>query len=299
MYPSNTDRVKGRFVYDQVEALRDLPDVEIELFAFGGGGVRSYPKAARELRQRYKHDSFDVVHAHFGLTAWVSFVLRGMPHAVTLHGTDLHHPRSRKITLEALPFVDLIGVTSEELKRSVPGRFQKKVEVLPCGVDLDRFAPIDRAAARLELGLDMTKPYLLFPADPARPEKRFDRAKQLSRDVELLTLGDVDPKRVPLYVNAANAVLVTSDRESFGLAALEALACNVPVLSTNVGVAPEALAGIDGCLCAPFQRERWQPIVDQHVATPDPRVFGRSSAESYGMRAMAQRVLAAWQRLSP
>ncbi len=81
--------------------------------------------------------------------------------------------------------------------------------MLPCGVDLERFHPIPRAQARNELGLDPEKPYLLFAADPARAEKRYDRALELARavDVELLTLGGVDPPRVPLWVNAANAVL--------------------------------------------------------------------------------------------
>ena len=64
---------------------------------------------------------------------------------------------------------------------------------------------------------------------------------------------------MPLWLNAANAVLVTSDYEGFGMAAVEALACEVPVLSTPVGIAPYALAGIEGCLCAAFDAERWAP----------------------------------------
>ena len=62
---------------------------------------------------------------------------------------------------------------------------------------------------------------------------------------------------MPLWLNAANAVLVTSDYEGFGMAAVEALACEVPVLSTAVGIAPYALGGIEGCLCAPFEPEPW------------------------------------------
>ncbi len=62
---------------------------------------------------------------------------------------------------------------------------------------------------------------------------------------------------MPLWINAANAVLVTSDYEGFGLAAIEALACDVPVLSTPVGIAPYALGGLRGALCAPFELERW------------------------------------------
>ena len=69
------------------------------------------------------------------------------------------------------------------------------------------------------------------------------------------TLGNVSPEQVPLWINAANAVLVPSEREGFGLAVLEALACNVPVLATPVGVHPQALDGVSGTLCAPFDAD--------------------------------------------
>ena len=90
MYPSERDPALGSFVRDQVEALRRVPGLEVELFAFSPG-LLSYPLAARALRRRHGGDHFDVVHAHFGLTAWPARVLRGAPLAVTLHGTDLHH----------------------------------------------------------------------------------------------------------------------------------------------------------------------------------------------------------------
>jgi len=113
-----------------------------------------------------------------------------------------------------------------------------------------------RDAARGAIGLDPDEPCVLFPADPRRPEKRFDRAQELAGDTRLHTLGAVPPDQVPLWVNAANAVLIPSDREGFGLAVLEALACDVPVLATPVGIHEEALRDLPGTLCAPFELAR-------------------------------------------
>jgi glycosyltransferase involved in cell wall biosynthesis len=110
-----------------------------------------------------------------------------------------------------------------------------------------------------------------------------------------LTLGGVDPGRVPLYVNAAAAVLVPSDREGFGLACLEALACDVPVLATAHGIAPEALQGIEGCLCEEFSVAGWASVADRALSDPNPRVAGRTVAERYSADAMAARVLASWR----
>jgi len=236
MYPTPERPALGSFVRDQVEALRALPEIDVELMAFAPGGPDAYIGAAREVRRRYRGERFDIVHAHFGLTAWPALLAPARFRAVTLHGTDLSHPRSRAITSAALPFIDLVATVSSSLARNLP-RFasSRRAAVLPCGVDTGRFQPIPRTQARAALGLDSTGPYLLFPADPRRAEKRHDRALAVAGKVPLLTLGGVDPSEVPMWVNAANAVLVPSEREGFGLAVLEALACGTPVVGYDDG----------------------------------------------------------------
>jgi glycosyltransferase involved in cell wall biosynthesis len=293
MWPSASAPALGSFVRDQVEALRELDDVEVEVFAFPPGG---YARAARELRRRHRRgERFDIVHAHFGLSAWPALAVRGAPHVVTLHGTDLRHPRSKRITRAALPFIDLVAAVSPELAREVPGAGERKrVAVLPCGVDLDRFAAIARAEARERLGLPPDEPCVLFPSDPVRRSKRFDRAREVVAGGRLLTLGRVHPSEVPVYVNAASAVVVPSEHEGFGLAVLEALACDVPVLATPTGVHPAALDGVPGTLCAPFDRETWNAALRPHLEAADPRVSGRERAELWSARRMARRVIEAW-----
>jgi glycosyltransferase involved in cell wall biosynthesis len=298
MYPSAQDPARGSFVRDQVEALAHLPDIELELFTFPSGGSRPYLRAWRELRRRYRGTHFDVVHAHFGLTLWPALAVRATSRAVTLHGTDLVHPRSRAITLAGLPLLDLVAPVSEQLAQLVPRRLVRgEMAILPCGVDTHRFRPIDRAEARRSLGLDESGPFVLFPASSGRPEKRFERARAVAGEIPLLTLGSVEPREVPLWVNASNAVLVTSERESFGLAVLEALACDVPVLSTPVGIAPEVLPGIAGTYCGPFDEQVWRARLEDQVSQRDPRVHGRQAAEGYSAELMATRVASAWRTL--
>lgn len=292
---------RGRFVRDQVHALRSLGDAELDVQLYElAPGPRALARAARDLRKRYAGTRFDVVHAHFGLTAWAALAVKARGRALTLHGTDVRHPRTRLLTRAVLATIGLVAAVSEELVEQIPGtRNRARAQVLPCGVDLGRFKPSPRADARSELGLDPQSPYLLFPADPARPEKRHDRAAALAQalDTQLLTLGGVEPERVSLYVNAANAVLVPSEREGFGLAVLEALACDVPVLATPVGIHAQALDGLAGTLCAPFELERWQAVAAPHVAAQNPRVTGRERAEPFSAARMAERVASAWRSL--
>jgi teichuronic acid biosynthesis glycosyltransferase TuaC len=299
---------RGQFVRDQVTALRNLDGLDIELYEFPPGGW-ALARAALDLRHFARgQQPFDVVHAHYGLTAWPALAVPAKVRALTVHGTDIAHPRTRLLTRAVIPRMDILAAVSASLAARMPRGFRlpgrahgpaggTRVQVLPCGVDLERFHPIPRPHARAELGLDPARSFVLFAADPSRPEKRYDRALMLARaaGVELRTLGRVAPERVPYWINASSAVLVPSEREGFGLAVLEALACDVPVLATPVGVHPEALHDVAGTLCAPFAPQTWEEALTPHLREADPRIAGRSHAERFSAQLMAERVAAAWR----
>jgi glycosyltransferase involved in cell wall biosynthesis len=300
LWPSPERPALGGFVRDQVEALRAIDGLDIELFVIETtGGFGSYARAARELRKRYRRERFDVIHSHYGLSGVSAMSLRGAPHVVTFHGTDLAHRIAGPVSRALARVIALPAPVSASLARAGGLNTDRRLAVLPCGVNLDRFSPRDRREARERLGLDPDGRYLLFPADPARPEKRHDRASELAEaaGAELLTYGGTPPERVPDMIAAANAVLVTSEREGFGLAPLEALACDVPVLATNVGVAPLVLEGIEGTLCAPFDRDRWLTALRPHLDAPDPRVQGRARAALFDRNRLAERVFKAYEEL--
>jgi glycosyltransferase involved in cell wall biosynthesis len=281
---------RGSFVRDQVAALRRIDGLAVDLVE-GRPGARGYVDLARELRNRR---GYDVVHAHFGLTGYPALVVRGAKRAITLHGTDVRHSRSGRLTRAILPRYDLVAAVSEELAREVgPG-----TQVLPTGVALERFAPMPRPDARDRLGLDRDETILLFPADPARAGKRADRARELAAatGARLITLGAAPPDAMPAWLNAADAVLVPSDAEGFGLVAVEALACETPVLATPVGIHREALADLPDTLCAPYDRDAWAAAIRRIAGA---RVDGgRERAQRWSSDAMAARVVEAWRGIT-
>lgn len=293
MRPDADHPGRGSFVRDQVAALRRLDGLDVELFEFGPG-PRALLSAAARLRRRYRGRRFDVVHAHFGLSAWPALTVAAERRLLTLHGTDARHPRTRRLTRAVLGRMSLTAAVSASLAAEVQTWARAPVAVLPCGVDLERFRPLPRAQARAELGLDPEQALLFFPADPARPGKRHELALRAAGDAPLLSAGAIVPAQMPLWINAANAVLVPSDAEGFGLAVVEALACDVPVLATPVGVHPLVLEGLAGTLCASFDEQRWRAALAPHVSARDPRVAGRERARLFSAERMAERVAVAW-----
>jgi glycosyltransferase involved in cell wall biosynthesis len=293
---------RGNFVRDQVEALRQL-GVEVDLLSFPVG-KRQYAGAVRRIRRALRETSFDLVHAHYGLAGWCARLAGASPLIVTFHGTDVRHRivggLSRRLTgsLALTAGASRALFSSESGRPGLPRR-DGATAVLPCGADLKRFRPMPRAEARERVGLRQDGRYLLFPAAPGRPEKRFDRAEALGQasGAELVHGGSIEGERMPEWINAANAVIVTSDNEGFGLVAVEALGCDVPVLSTPGGVAPTLLRGLPGCLVTEFDADRWARALAPHLAEPDSRVAGRARAEWFGAEPLARRVLAAYTEL--
>lgn len=293
---------RGHWVRDQVEELRRL-GFEVELFSFPPGS-RQYLPATRRLRRLLRRERFDLIHAHYGLPGWCARLAGARPLMVSFHGTDVRHwlvgPLSHRLAWRA----DLVAAVSRALFEAENGRPGLPPvpgsAVLPCGPDLSPFEPLQRRAAREKLGLDPDGRYLFFPANPLRPEKRADRARELAAacDAELLCGGAIEPEQMPVWINAANAVVITSDYEGFGLVCVEALACEVPVLSTPVGIAPYALHGIGGALCAPFDLEDWKAAALGHLETADPRVDGAARAATLSATRMAERTAEAYRGLA-
>src|SRR4051794_19685859 len=286
---------RGAFVRDQVAALRRLPGLEVELDEAPPGARALAALTARCARRK----GFDIVHAHYGLAAYPALTVRRARRVLTLHGNDLRHRRTKRLTKAILGRQDLVATASAALAQELPDDHDaRRRAVLPCGVSLDRFRPIPRDEARTALNLPRDEPLLLFPADPQRPVKRHDRAQQVAQDTRLITLGHASPDEVALHVNAANAVVVPSDAEGFGLAVLEALACDVPVLATPVGIHPLALDGVAGTLCVPFDATTWRAALQPHLQNDDPRVAGRDRAELFSADRMAERVAVAWAEVA-
>jgi teichuronic acid biosynthesis glycosyltransferase TuaC len=188
-----------------------------------------------------------------------------------------------------------VVVKSRNLIAALPGRLDRgRLWVVPNGVDLARFRPLDKRASRQALGLDADRKHVLFTAAPDRPEKRYALAQAgvslLDGGVALHALSGRSHADVPLWLNAADAVLLTSTYEGSPNVIKEALACDVAVVSTDVGDVRERIAGIDGCYIADATA---QDVADKlrRVLEQGGRVEGRTRmAAELSLERVAERL---------
>ncbi len=290
MWPTPERPALGTFVVDQVEALRRLGSVDVDVATFSPGG-HHYLTAIPGLARRR---GYDVVHAHFGLTAWPALAAGGNLRGVTLHGTDLIAPRSRRATLAVLPRYDLVAVPSTWARSLLPEPHASRARVLPCGVDLHTFVPIDRREARVALGLDPGAAFALFPYDPLRAVKRYDRALQAAGPHPLRTLGNEPRDRMRLWLSAASVVICPADWETFGMAAVEAVACGTAVIATRTGVHTEVLDDVPWATCSDFSAEAWRQAVADAVDADLQHGDGAAHAQPWSSDVMAERLVEAW-----
>jgi teichuronic acid biosynthesis glycosyltransferase TuaC len=303
MYPTPAHPAYGVFVADQVAALRATGEVEVEVFHWDARR-RPWRYALAALELALTRVDADVVHAHYGLSGMVALAApRRLPLVLTVHGRDCHHPVVKRLTGLVARRAAAVVAVSDELATHCPFPI---AAVIGPGVDLESFRPLPRAESRSRLGIaaQPERRLVVFPADPQRPEKRFadaqavvERLAATRPDVELRAVYGRPRTEMPYWLNAADAVIVTSQREGYGLACAEALACDVPVLSTPVGAAPQLLAGVAGCLCAPFDAPRWSEHLGSLLAADEPRVAGRAVAETQGLPAAARRTLQLYRSL--
>jgi teichuronic acid biosynthesis glycosyltransferase TuaC len=225
--------------------------VNITYFSIIGKGLIGYLKNIKVLKDFIKKNNFDYIHAHYSMSAFVASLAGSNPLIVSLMGSDVKSDKIFKIFIYLFNRFawSKIIVKSEDMKMSLG---IKETQVIPNGVDLDKFKPLDQLECKKKLKWNCNKKQILFASNPNRDEKNYPLAKNaftLLDDVnyELKVLEDIPNNQMPLHLNAADLVLLTSFWEGSPNVIKEAMACNRPILSTNVGDVSTLLSNVKGC----------------------------------------------------
>jgi glycosyltransferase involved in cell wall biosynthesis len=179
-----------------------------------------------------------------------------------------------------------------------------EVHVIPNGVDTDLFRPLDRQASRAQLGWPAERHIVVFPNNPALPVKDFPLAqrvveqasRRIGKPIDLMPLWGIEPTAMPLYFNAADAILMTSIAEGSPNAVKEALACDAAIVATAVGDIAMQLSGVEGCFAGPRSAETLGEALGA-ILRNRPAPNGRAALINRGLDldTVARRVLTVYQ----
>ena len=250
MYPDEEHPDFGTFVQEQVEGLR-LRNLDVDVIVVGGKRRKSsYVEGTWRFWRQIRSQRYDLIHAHYVFSGVVARLQRRHPLVVSFHGAGEMVGWVGLLCKLLAPLVNAVTVTSLQHKAQL-GR--KGAYVIPCGVDLELFKPLPQRTARAELNLPPGKKLVLF-AGELRAEKRVDVIKAAvgllhreDEDVELVIATDQPHERIPLYMNACDVLALASDHEGSPVVIKEAMACNLPIVSVDVGDVAQVIRGTEGC----------------------------------------------------
>lgn len=246
-----TTNADATYVRNQVDALAEL-GVESHVLeapdrsGSGARGPTDYLRFCPQVRRRIDRE-YDLVHANFGFTIPAALAQRRVPVVTTLVGTDLMG-KFGVVTKSFARFPEEVIVVSPEME----GLLSRDASVIPYGIDVDLFRPIETSTARTVVGWEPDGHRVLFPYHPNRHVKNYPMAEhvveeasaRLGEPIELTVITGNDYSEMPYYMNASDLLLLTSRREGSPVTVKEALACNTPVVSTPVGDVPDRVSGL-------------------------------------------------------
>ena len=241
------------FILEQGEALMGV-GVMVEYYTIRGKGIAGYLGNYKKLLAKINGFNPDIVHAHYGLSGLLANLQRKVPVVTTYHGSDINKAWIFRFSrLCMMLSAHNIFVSSKNLTTSGLTRNQS---LIPCGVDINLFSPVDKVLARKDMGLDNAFTYILFAGAFQNKVKNAALAQASVAGipkVTLLELKDYSREQVALLMNAVDVALMTSFTEGSPQFVKEAMACNCPVVSVPVGDVSEVLTGVEGCYISTYE----------------------------------------------
>jgi len=224
--------------------------IEVEFYTIIGKGFRGYLRNVVRIRSHLSKNKYDLIHAHYWLSGIIASLAGARPLIVSLMGTEARTGRlSRAIIRHFSRNVwDHTIVKSSRIREELN---LTKASILPNGIDLERFKPMTREEAKKNVVMGSGK-FILFASDPSRSEKNYLLAEEAVRRAgiekdQLYVVNNQPHELMSYFMNAGDVLLLTSFWEGSPNVIKEAMACGLPIVSTDVGDVREVFDGTEGC----------------------------------------------------
>jgi len=288
--------INQSFVYEQIESLREF-GIVYDTYFIKGKGLWGYLKNFKALQKKINICSPDLVHAHYGFSGLLCVFQRKIPVIITFHGTDTNRNRNRIFSFIASK------LSSQNIFVNVkqPDKIncKKRVNIIPCGVDTKMFYPLDKHKTQKLLNLVNFKKLVLFSSRFDNKVKNYELAfssiAKLNSEVELIELKGYSRKDINLLLNAVDLLLFTSFSEGSPQLIKEAMACNCPIVSVDVGDIRNIVGDTEGCFITSYDPNEIASSIKK-VFSRNKRTNGSKNIKPYDIDNIALKVLDVYKK---
>lgn len=289
---------KDPVVESQAEALLK-EGLDLTLFPIKNGGS-GYIKAYFSLRKFLKKTSFDIIHGHYSYCGFIAACAFKGKKVCSLMGSDIYIENFffKRLTKFFSKYIwDLTIVKSSRMNKEVLKSF-----IVPNGVDYEKYKPIEKTAAFQFTNFNPNKFNIIFVAyDIHSVIKNFKLAKEAvfslnNSSLELIPVSNVNHEDLIYYYNSADLLLLTSLSEGSPNVIKEAMACNCPIVATDVGDVSEVIDETDSCYLSSFE------VVDlankiSNVIEFNSRTNGREKIQHLNSKSISKKLIYLYEKL--
>ena len=255
MYPTAEKPWYGIFVKEQIEAIkRYYPELDFDVYYVNGRkGYGEYLKSMFAINKMIRRGDYDLVHAHYGLAGLFTLMpfRRKIPTVLTLHGGDIQIAQNKYVQVFLTKHILKrcnVAVTLNDSMQGIVELYNSHALQIPCSVNTTVFYPgSEREPLKGKKNLT-----ILFPSDRSRTVKNyplFSATVELLRrqhglEIDTVELSGMSRTEIADHMRSADMMLMTSVSEGSPQTVKEAMACNLPVVSTKVGDVDRLLLGV-------------------------------------------------------
>ena len=291
------------FVVEQGEAIRALGN-DVDYFLIEGNGLLAYFKSRKPLLKKINEFQPDIIHAHYGLSGITAVLQNKVPVVTTFHnGETLGFKQNILSSVFSLRASHVVYVAQHIYDKTYL-KPRKNYTILPCGVTLDECVITDYNDARAELGFESGKKYILFGGAFENLRKNYpllaEAIKLTGRnDIEVFEMKGLSRAQISKLLSACDLFALPTKSEGSPQALKEAMACNCPIIATDVADIKHLLGDLPGHYICTFDPENVASVLQKALAF-NHRTQGRKRITELGLEnhQVAAKLLEIYRKLS-
>ena len=285
------------FVKEQAESLIEK-GLDIDFFLIKGKGLFGYARNYYLLIKKIKHKKYDLIHAHYGLSGLLATMQLSIPVIITFHGSDVNMKKNYIFSRIASRLSTANIFVHQSLSKKLK-IYKNPPNIIPCGYDNNLFYPIPKDKAREILKWEKSKRYIVFSSSFENKIKNVQLAWSAISGInncDLIELKGYGKEQINLILNASDLLLVTSLSETGPIIVKEALACNCPIISTNVGDVQRLTRNVQNCYISSYNPEDIKKRINL-VLMKNKRTNGEQAIKNFNLEKIAYKVIEVYKNV--